>query len=161
MQNSGERITVLANLSEILLEYTHLSKEYERTLHNYGLQEAFGLEIMFNHMEIHVLSAIAETPGIAAQDLAARFYRTKSAISHMIKFFVKYKLIIKQENPLNARINNLYITDIGRVAVENHAQHEAKIFQKLLPDYEEFSVEDLETTYKAIQIFMQAFKNSL
>lgn len=151
-------ILALAHFGEMLLEYTNLSKEYERTLHNYGLQEACGMDIMFNHMEIHVLSAIAETPGIAAQDLAVRFYRTKSAISQMVKFYLKHGLIVKRENPQNARIHNLFITDIGRIAVENHAKHEEEVFKKLLPHYTDFSPEEIEKACKAIEIFIETLK---
>ena len=158
MKGSKEKVAELSNFSETLLEYVHLSREYERTLHNYGLKEAFGMDVMFTHMEIHVLAAIANNPGIAAHDLAVRFYRTNSAISQMVKFFVKHSLIIKRENPQNARINNLYVTDIGRIAVENHAQHEETLFTNLLPIYEDFSPEEIKKSRLAVQLFIETLK---
>lgn len=151
MLSSNKQIKRISTLGEQLLSYTHCSKDYERTLCNYGLKDAFGLDVKMNHMEIHILTAIHETPGIAAQDLASKFFRTKSAISQITKFLIKEGLIIKIKNPQNARINNLYVTEIGRVACNNHADHENAIFEKLLPVFKDYSEQDFEKIYKAIE----------
>lgn len=155
-----DRLSNLSRISELLMEYVHISKDYDRILHNYGLKEAFGMDIMFNHMEIHMLSAIQENPGISAQELSVMFYRTKGAVSQILKFLAKEGLIIKRENPQNARVNNLYTTEIGRVACENHARHENEIFRDMLPYFDEFSQEDFDKLEKAIKILMRYIKNN-
>lgn len=153
-----ERLASLSHISELMMDYVHVSKDYDRVLHNYGLKEAFGMDTKFNHMEIHMLSAIQKNPGISAQELSAMFYRTKGAVSQIIKFLAKEGLIIKRENPQNARINNLYTTEIGRVACENHAKHEDAIFRDMLPHFDEFSQEDFAKLETAIKILMRYIK---
>lgn len=154
-----ERMRNLSHISELLMEYVHSSKDYDRVLHNYGLKEPFGMDIMFNHMEIHMLSAIQEHPGISAQELSVMFYRTKGAVSQILKFLTKEGLIIKRENPRNARVNNLYTTEIGRVACENHARHEMEIFQDMLPLFEDFSQQDFDKLETAIKILMRYIRS--
>lgn len=161
MASSDERLAQLSHVSELLMDYVHLSKDYDRALYNYGLTGAFGLDINFNHMEIHMLSAIQENPGISAQELATMFYRTKGAVSQIVKFLAREGLIIKRENPQNARINNLYTTEIGRVACKNHAEHEKAIFQSLLPAFDDFSQEDFEKLERAVTVFLNYFKESI
>lgn len=156
---SDERLEALSRISELLMEYVHISKDYDRTLHNYGMKEAFGMDIMFNHMEIHMLSAIQENPGITAQELSVKFYRTKGAVSQVLKFLAKEGLIVKHENPRNARINNLYITEIGRVACENHTKHENAVFQDMLPSFEDFSQADFDKLETAIKILMRYIRS--
>lgn len=155
MLTNEEKISILIDIGESLLKYVHLSKDFERTTKNYGLKESFGLNIQLNHMEIHMLAEIWKHPGISAQELAEIFNRTKGAVSQILKRLNNEGLIIKRENPQNARFNNLYATELGIAACKNHAQHEESLFESLLPRFDEFSRQDLDRVMQAIHIFEQ------
>lgn len=158
MASKAEKLSRLSHISDLLLTYVHLSKDYERTLKNYGLKEAFGINVELNHMEMHMLAMIHNHPGISAQELAVIFNRTKGAVSQSVKRLTHEGLIIKHENPQNARINNLYTTEIGAVACRNHAAHEAELFENMLPQFESFSLQDLDRVAQIITIFSETLK---
>ena len=158
MPSNSEKLAVLSQVGDLLLSYAHLSKDYERFPHNYGLKEAFGIEINLNHMEMHMLAVIQKQPGISAQELSVIFNRTKGAVSQVIKVLAREGLIIKRENPNNARINNLYATEIGLVACRNHELHEEEFYSRLMTRFEHFSVQDLERVLEALSIISEYLK---
>ena len=154
MAAEHNRITTLALFAEHLLFYSHASKEYEREILNYGLKEAYGKDIIFSHIEIHILSAIWENPGISAQELAAKYFRSKGAISQVVKRLEKEGLLTKEKNAANERVNHLFVTPMGQVACKNHALQEEKIFQR--PEFSSLSLEEVQ---KADEILMIYFKS--
>lgn len=151
-----ERVAALAQLSELLLKYVHVSRDFERVPSNYGLREAFGLGTVLSHMEIHMLAEIWKNPGITAQELAERFNRTKGAVSQIVKTLCREGLAVKRENPQNARFNNLYVTEQGRVACENHERHERELFERMLPQFESFTQADFAAMQQMLRIFADA-----
>lgn len=154
MTSEKNRITALSTFAEHLLFYSHASKDYEREILNYGLKEAYGKDIIFSHIEIHILSAVRENPGISAQELAAKYFRSKGAISQIIKRLEKEGLLTKEKNMSNERVNNLFVTPMGQVACKNHALQEEHIFQR--PEFLSLSLEDVQ---KADEILMIYFKS--
>lgn len=62
---------------------------------------------------------------------------------------------------INGTQRNLYATEIGIVACRNHAQHEAEVFETLLPYFEDFSQQDFDRLEQALTIFSGYFKKKL
>lgn len=149
MLSGEEKIAALEQLSELLLKYVHLSRDFERVPNDYGLGEG----TVLSHMEIHMLSEVWKNPGITAQELGERFNRTKGAVSQIVKKLGGEGLLVKRENPENARYNNLYVTERGCAACENHEKHERELFEKMLPQFADFTHEDFACVRKTLQTF--------
>lgn len=140
----NEKLSALTNLMELLLTHTQASTDYERFTHNYGLYEAFHIDIQLHPREIHVLKAVYDNEGISSNELTRIFRRTKGAISQIIKVLEKNQLIIKKSNPDNYKIINLYTTEIGRVACVNHDSTEAELYRALLSNLPDYTVEEFQ-----------------
>lgn len=151
---SDDRATILAGLAEHLLFYSHASHDYEKKNLNYGLKEAFGCDIIFSHIDIHILTAVWRNPGITAQELTVKFSRSKGAISQILKRLEKEGMLIKKKSATNERSNNLFVTPMGQVACKNHELEEQQIFQR--PEFSNLSLEDVKKADEVLTIYLHS-----
>lgn len=151
-----KKLNAIGKLQDNLLLHSLVSHEYEIQPRDYGLKEVLGLDIRLYPIEIHLLAAINENPGISSQELAARFFRTKGAISQRIKVLSGYGLITKSTNKENHRISNLYVTEAGKLACSYHLRYDTEHYSKYLELLSSFSSEEIETCSRIILILTRA-----
>jgi DNA-binding MarR family transcriptional regulator len=80
----------------------------------------FGTGIPLYRSEIHTIETIGKNPGINVTRLSERIGITKGAVSQMLTRLVKKKLIEKGTVPGNEKELMIDLTDLGRLAFENH-----------------------------------------
>lgn len=155
MQNEN-KLELIKNLNDTLLLHYLVSQDYESQGRDYGLNEFSNCNIRLHSIEIHLLSAINDHPGISAQELAQMFFRSKGAISQRLKVLSGYKLITKETSPDNHRVSLLYTTELGKIACENHKKYDTLHYEQYLEFLDVFSEKDLETCDRIIMLLTQA-----
>ena len=139
-----KKLNAIGKLHDNLLLHSLVSHEYESEPRDYGLNELLGTEVKLYPIEIHLLAAINENPGISAQELAAKFFRTKGAISQRIKVLSNYGLVTKMTSAENHRISNLYVTEVGKLACGSHTQFDMEHYVRYLKLLSEYNSEEIE-----------------
>ncbi len=80
----------------------------------------FGTGVPLYRSETHTIEAIGKNPGINMTRLAERMGVTKGAISQMLARLARKKLVLKRSIPGSAKEVTAELTDLGRIAFENH-----------------------------------------
>jgi DNA-binding MarR family transcriptional regulator len=80
----------------------------------------FGTGIPLFRSEIHTIETVGKNPGINATRLAEKMGVTKGAVSQMLKRLARKKLITKGTVAGNEKEIAIELTDLGRIAFENH-----------------------------------------
>lgn len=150
------QLKVIEELNDTLLLHYLVSQDYESRSRDYGLKNLLNRDVQLHSIEIHLLAAIDEHPGISAQELAQMFYRSKGAISQRLKVLSGYQLISRQTSPENHRVSLLYTTEYGKAACRNHREYDSLYYQKHLALLAGFSEKELETCSRIIMLLTQA-----
>jgi DNA-binding MarR family transcriptional regulator len=86
--------------------------------------------------EINTLEIIGDSPGINLTQLAQKKGVTKSAVSQIVTKLVKKQLVVKKQSPDHEKVFLLELTDLGKVAYENHEKfhekYDSPMIEKLL-----------------------------
>lgn len=155
MSNS-KRLNSIGMLSDTLLLHYLVSQDYESQARDYGLNEILNRDVPLHSLEIHLLTAIDENPGISSQELARKFFRSKGAISQRIKVLTKYGLITRETSSENHRVSLLYTTETGKIACKNHIAYDHErhiVYSELLKD---FSEEEIEICQKIVLVMTES-----
>lgn len=103
-------------------------------------------------LEIHVLTDIADNPGITVTKLSEKWHRTTSMISQLVRNYSNLNLIKRERNKDNGKINNLYILPEGEKLVRVHKIYDnidtAKTMKVLA---KETSFQDIEAFFRVIK----------
>lgn len=127
-----------------------LINEYDALLHDYGGT------IMFQ-AESQMIKAIGENPGITAAELAAKFCKTSSACSQLIRKLKQKSWVIQKRNESNSREYNLFLTQSGEEIFKNHSSFENACYRRTFQMLDDFSDEDLKTYIKIQKKLNTAF----
>jgi DNA-binding MarR family transcriptional regulator len=95
----------------------------------------FGTGIPLYRSETHTIEAIGKNRGINVTRLAEKMGVTKGAISQMLTRLARKKLVIRRPMPGNAKEVTAELTDMGRIAFENHEKLHALILAALQDYY--------------------------
>jgi DNA-binding MarR family transcriptional regulator len=95
----------------------------------------FGTGIPLYRSEIHTIEIVGKSPGINVTRLAERMGVTKGAVSQMLARLIKKKLIEKRAMPGNEKEVMIELTDLGRLAFENHEALHRQILAVLREHY--------------------------
>ncbi len=85
----------------------------------------YGTDTQIFHAEIHMLSAIAEHPGIHVGGLAELLGITKGSVSEIIKKLERKALVVKETDDYNLSKLALRLTGKGEKAHSNHMHYHA------------------------------------
>ncbi len=83
----------------------------------------YGTDVPVFHSEIHMISAIAERPGIHIGGLAKLFCITKGSVSEIIKKLERKDLVIKEANESNLSKLSIRLTEKGEKAHRFHMNY--------------------------------------
>lgn len=107
----------------------------------------FGTGEKYHTVEIHIMSYIADNPGITVTELACDWNRTKGAISQIIKKLETKDLIFRQKDRGNNKNVYLYVTEKGKILDEAHKKYDNKNYKDFLNElqkhYSEKKIQEL------------------
>lgn len=87
----------------------------------------FGSEDMtFYRGEIHMIKMIGDLPGIHSAELARRFGITRAVVHKTLQKLCDRELIIKEDDPLDRKRFQLYLTEKGRTAYACHEKYHSE-----------------------------------
>lgn len=114
----------------------------ENTAKDYGTGE------MMYTAEMHILSYIADNPGILSVQLARDWNRTKGAISQIIKKLETKELIYKVKESGNKNQLRLFVTEKGMELDKAHKKFDEECFRLLTDKMKEsFTEEEMESGF--------------
>lgn len=83
----------------------------------------FGTDVPIYHSEIHIVSAIAEHPGIHIKGLAEQMSVASASISEIVRKLHQKELVRKEVSPDNQSRLSLFLTKKGELAHEEHRKY--------------------------------------
>lgn len=146
----------IGKLNDTLLLHYLVSQDYESQGRDYGLNDLLHCDVRLHSIEIHLLAAIDENPGISAQELAQMFFRSKGAISQRLKVLSGYRLISRETSPDNHRVSLLYTTEYGKAACRYHTEYDRRHNEACQAFLEGVSEQELETCSRIVMQLTQA-----
>lgn len=104
----------------------------------------YGTGEKMHTVEIHILSYIADNPGILSVQVAKDWNRTKGAVSQIIKKLEAKELIYKMKEAGEKNQLHLYVTEKGKQLDQFHKQYDTERYQIFAQKIsEEFSEEEI------------------
>ena len=112
-------------------------------------------------LEIHVLTDINDKPGITVTEIAQKWKRTTSAISQIVKYLYDMDLLYRVRNESDGKVNNLFITDLGKELVLMHKHYDNIDTIKTLKRLSKaVGYESVETFFKVIEEYRHVVEDS-
>lgn len=110
-------------------------------------------------VEIHILTLIADDPGITVSQLAKEWGTTKGAISQTIKKLENKELIYREKKNGNAKTIHIYPTVKGeRLSTAHKVYDNADIIQTQYELLKSCTPEELDTFYKVVREYIKLFQ---
>lgn len=147
-----EKLSKDANvLYKFVLAYT----DYINTKRDYGTKEQLSM------MEAHVLTDIADNPGITVTELSKTWDRTTSAISQTVRKLIKKDLIYRINSKEDAKIFLLYPSKEAKVFSVAHKKYDnIDIVETNKYLLKKFTVQDLCTFYAIMDEYTKLLKDN-
>ncbi|SFR83337.1 DNA-binding transcriptional regulator, MarR family [[Clostridium] aminophilum] len=144
-----------------LKDYKEMAWLMERIMHKYAQYEKkpqiYCKDLLLTQPEIHTVTMIGDNPGISVTELAMKRGVTKGAASQMVYKLVDKGLVEKRISPDSDAQRNLYLTEKGMQARNDHRKlHETMgmTFSRLFDEIpEEISAQMIH--------FLKAFEDEL
>ena len=87
----------------------------------------FGTDVTIHLSEIQMIMTIHNTEGIHVGGLAQKLGITKGSVSEMLRKLERKGLVRKEKDPLKMTRLNVYLTDKGKTAHENHMYYHSRL----------------------------------
>lgn len=155
------------NKSEIDRIYKQLSPRanelYQFVIHYYEYmnqpRDYDGSGEPISMVEIHILTIIADHPGITVSELSVKWGTTKGAISQNVKKLEKKELIFRNKENDNAKTVHIYPTEKGeRLSTAHKSYDNADILQTQYELLKSCTVEEIDTFYKVVHEYIKLFQ---
>ncbi|MCC8139365.1 MAG: MarR family transcriptional regulator [Lachnospiraceae bacterium] len=122
--------------------------EYINTPRDYGTGEMIGM------VEVHILTMIADNPGITVTEASKLWGRTLGAVSQTVSKLVKRELITREKEKGNAKTIHLYATERGQQLATAHKIFDNLDITETLHDLlQKCSLEEIDTFYKVLHVY--------
>lgn len=141
---------VFAEIMESFNTYFRIIYSYQNTPRTYGTDEPLFMA------EAHIIQAIGENPGLSLNELAEKTYRTKSAMSMMVKNLVRKKLVKRKRDIEDNRRYIINLTKKGKIVFDFHERLDEKNYGEILNSMREISdisLEELEKFNSILNIY--------
>lgn len=147
-----EKLNKNANvLYKFILAYT----DYINTKRDYGTEEELSM------MEAHVLTDIADNPGITVTGLSKTWDRTTSAISQTVRKLIKKDLIYRINSKEDAKIFLLYPSKKATAFSLAHKKYDnIDIVETNKYLLKKFTIQDLCTFYDIMDEYTKLLKDN-
>lgn len=106
--------------------------------------KSYGTDLTFSMLEAHIVTDIADNPGITANVLAKKWDKTPAFISQRLTKLEKNNLIYRELNESDRKFYNLYLTEEGKKFDLTHRKYDIKSIIKTNKELmKKFSMEDI------------------
>lgn len=122
MQEEEKKPLDLSEYGRTDLIFDFVSTYYERT----NISRDYGTGESYSMTEVHMLTRIADHPGITVTELSQRGNRTKSAISQVVKRLEEKGLVEKRKAADNGSRTLLYATPGGQQLSDCHKAYDVE-----------------------------------
>lgn len=115
--------------TDLLVDFVLTYYDSMNMAHDYGTGDEYSMT------EVHMVTRIADHPGITVTELARRGERTKSAISQVVKRLEQKGLVVKAKQAGNGSKTLLYVSPEGQVLSDLHKafdQEHGSLFDQAL-----------------------------
>lgn len=133
-------------LSDLCYRYCQINSESYKRQINYGTGNCYA------GAEVHMVTQIADHPGITSTEIAVSTGRSKSAVSQIITKLEKKGLIRRERSSKNLRFSSLYVTTSG---LQLSKAHKAYDDQHVIPFLEDqialFGLEAVQHFYDVME----------
>lgn len=123
MKGRSEKHNVAYAMLKLMMRYMEIDHKVQN----------FGTNVPIHHSEIHIISAIAESPGIHIRGLAEQIGVASASISETVRKLVNKELVRKEVSPNNQSRLSLFVTKKGELAHEEHRKYH-KILEDMAQD---------------------------
>lgn len=124
-----------------------------------NLVRDFGNGKEYSPAEVHMITRIAENPGITVTELARRGNRTKGAISQVVKRLEEKGLVEKRKAAENCSRTLLYATEEGRRLGQCHKERDQRRIERMEKELEtQVGREALDQFYDVLACMYEAMK---
>ncbi len=131
--------------SYLFFQFAALYNEYISQPRDYGTGDSF------TALEIHILSKIAHSPAITANELTEIFRKSKGFISKILSKLEDLGLIYKVKPSEKSRVLHLYVTEKGKQYSLAHTAYDNIGYLKMQEHIlKEFSDEQLDTFFSIL-----------
>lgn len=156
---------LLNEKEEIDSKYAQLSLQADVLYHfvttysNYIHQARdYGTGQIINMAEVHILTLIADEPGITTNDLARKWKCTKAAVSQNVKKLEQKKLVYRIQDETNKKVFHLYATDEGvRLSLAHKRFDILDIVETKEELLQHCTEEELDTFYRVLEVYQKIF----
>lgn len=138
---------VFAEIMESLYTYYRIISSYQNTPRTYGTDE------LLYQTEVHTIQMIGDNPGMSLNELADKTYRTKSAMSVLIKALAEKDLVTRKRDEEDNRKYIITLAKKGQDVYEYHSKLDKKNYRKILDEVnslEKVNLNELKTTLKLL-----------
>jgi Transcriptional regulators len=138
----------LLSKSNVLYEFVDLFINYENTARDYGSDELLSMN------DVHMLSAIDNSPGILSTELALSRHRSKSFVSQVINKLETLGYIVKVPQAEDNKKKQLFVTAKGKKLSQAHVSFDEKTLIKTYNYLRRDCTDDeIETFYKVMKVY--------
>ena len=105
----------ITELYQLYAEKSELLHRFAEKLNQYSAASRdYGSKMNVTMAEVHVLTSIADAPGVTAAELAQLKNKTPSAISQILKRLENADLVERRPHPTHGKKFCLYVTEEGK-----------------------------------------------
>lgn len=149
---------IFSDIMESLNTHYRIISSYHNTPRTYGTDD------LLYQTDVHTIQMIGDYPGMSLNELADKTYRTKSAMSVLIKALAKNKLVKRKRDEEDNRRYIITLTEKGQVVYDYHKNFDAKNYAALLEDmnsFDKITIDKLKDTLEVLENLNRALHNSL
>lgn len=136
-----------SEIMEALNIHYRITSSYQNTQRYYGIEE------LLYQADAHIIQMIGNHPGISLNELADKTYRSKSAMSVLIKSLSKKNLVLRQRDEKDNRRYMITLTENGHKIYNYHQKLDEKNYKEMMENMNalgEISCADLESTLNVL-----------
>ena len=145
----------LAELYQLFSQKSELLHRFADKLNNYAaVPRDYGSGVRITMAEIHLLTTIADNPGITAAALAEMKEKTPSAISQILKELQEEGLIERKPHPDHSKKLCNYVTPKGQQLSDLHKMWDIQHIQDTLNHLLKVcTMEEIDTFFRVVELY--------
>lgn len=139
---------LFSEIMESLYTYDRIISSYQTTPRTYGTED------LLYQTDVHIMQTIEHNPGMNLNELSEKTFRTKSAMSVLIKSLVEKGLVKRERDKDDNRRYKITLTEKGKKIHEFHEKLDAVNYRNILRNMykvKEITIDDLNSTIKVLE----------
>lgn len=118
-------------------------------------KRSYNLDDEFTSTELKMLEIIIENRSITPTEISKKIYKTKSAVSQMIKKLIMKDLIYILKSEKDQRVVEFGVSQRGILVHNAHKAYEHELASVLKKKLENFEANEIETIEKFLNIYRE------